>query len=169
MQGIITEPLRRKVLNRNFSELMELYELNYLNLRRLAPDLDGLGDHSISALNSGLDLHYRLIEKCKYTITFSLTYQFGRHNGAYQAPDLHIRFYQDARVAEVLSGVLHRHCLHAGAGNLFHHHLNLPTNNLMNRWRLNRFLHKWLNFCLKQGHLLRPAWCMSKIENVFCV
>jgi uncharacterized protein YqiB (DUF1249 family) len=131
---------------------MELYELNYLNLRRLLPDPDALGEYSISALRDGLDLHYQLLERCKYTITFSLSYRFPGYNGIYMAPDLSIRLYQDALVAEVMSGVVYRRYMHRDDAQKQDLVSNRKHVTLTSRWRLNRFLFKWLRFCIKQGH-----------------
>lgn len=152
---------------RNFSGLMDLYELNYIRLRRLIPDAVGLGEHAVSVVSGGLDLHYQLLEQCRYTRTFTLTYCFaaqpcvvndlsGQSRDAYRAPDLQIRMYQDARLAEVISGVLHRHYVHRDQPIVDSQLADPSMGAIMARWRLNRFLYRWLNFCLKQGHVFQP-------------
>ncbi|MBT8128259.1 MAG: DUF1249 domain-containing protein, partial [Gammaproteobacteria bacterium] len=52
----------------------------------------------------------------------------------------------DARLIEVLSG----HLQH-GRQKLDH----LPADAKVEKWKLNRFLYKWLGFCLHQGHQFR--------------
>jgi uncharacterized protein YqiB (DUF1249 family) len=51
--------------------------------------------------------------------------------------------YHDACLVEVLSG----HLKH-GRQRLEH----LPADAKIEKWKLNRFLYKWLGFCLHQGH-----------------
>lgn len=153
---------------RYYRELMDLYEANYMRLRRLIPDFNDLGIHAISVVSGGLDLHYQLLEKCKYTNTFSLSYIFVKDTGAmeqshHRAPDLQIRFYEDAKLAEVISGVLHKHYLSSDkryCSRLSDALVQPDMCGIYARWRLNRFLYRWLGLCLKQGHLFqRPESC----------
>ena len=44
---------------RDLPALMELYELNYIQLRRLVPDLDAVQECSVSKVNAALDLFLR--------------------------------------------------------------------------------------------------------------
>ena len=164
-----------------FSRLMELHEVNYIRLRCLMPDIDALGSYAVSTVPAGLDMHYRLLEKCKYTLTFSLSYIFAEpiselHHelhenqaGVYRAPDLQIRLYQDAQLAEVISGVLHKHYLPQITLN----EIAISTDALVKpqmdgiyaRWRLNRFLFRWLGFCLKQGHQFHAAESLQMVQQ----
>ncbi|GIX21398.1 MAG: hypothetical protein KatS3mg121_0181 [Gammaproteobacteria bacterium] len=144
----------------SFDGLMGLYELNYIRLRRLLPDWGTVGAQAVSVSPRGLDLHYQLLERCPYTLTAALTYCFPRPDGGTLcAPDLRIRVYLDARLAEVMSGALHRHGPRLDVSSL--PPVDLDQGALAARWRLNRFLYRWLNFCLKQGHRFRTlhgAW-----------
>jgi uncharacterized protein YqiB (DUF1249 family) len=63
-------------------------------------------------------------------------------------PDLLVRVYLDARQAEVLS----RTCRFDEV-DLRRQRGDLDTQ-LICKWRLNRFLYKWLGYCLRQGHLV---------------
>jgi uncharacterized protein YqiB (DUF1249 family) len=131
----------------SFAALMDLYERNYILVRRLVPQLPASGNHLISEVAEGLDLHLQVYERHRYTSDLVLTYRFCRPEGFEFEPDLNIRVYHDARVAEVRaahlrgwpafpafpSGLSQKNCLYA-------------------RWRVNRFLFKWLGYCLHQGH-----------------
>lgn len=137
---------------RTFSGLMDIYEQNYIRLRRLIPDFEKIGASAVSTVPGGMDLHYACLERSKYTTVFSLTYKFETLE-----PNLEIRVYHDARVAEVLASNVQsegaywwdrRHKV----SSLFRTDLH----NLQTKWRLNRFLHKWLHYCLKQGHMFVP-------------
>ena len=123
---------------------MDLYERNYILVRRLIPGLPGDARARISRVADGLDLHLTLIEVHPYTTDFRLTYRFVRQDGVHLEPDLHIRVYHDARVAEVLAAHLRR-------SPTFNFVSDGPVT-LAARWRVNRFLFKWLGYCLHQGH-----------------
>jgi uncharacterized protein YqiB (DUF1249 family) len=131
---------------RTFADLMELYESNYIRLRNLAPELDAIGEHAVSRVPGALDLHLQLLERCRFTTTLGLTYHFHEEDGAFPAPDIRVRIYHDAQVAEVISCGRRRGLLHAEYNRLHHNY------SLAEKWRMNRFLHKWLAYCLRQGH-----------------
>ncbi|CDH44372.1 MAG: DUF1249 domain-containing protein [Candidatus Competibacteraceae bacterium] len=133
-----------------FAALMDLYERNYINLRRLLPVMPSVQTARVSRICGGLDLHLRVIDRCRYTSELLLSYQFDQDDGSVIAePNLRIRVYHDARVAEVLAAQP-RHPP-TFAADLFGCH---PTHSasLFARWRSNRFLYKWLTYCLRQGH-----------------
>ncbi|MCP5158343.1 MAG: DUF1249 domain-containing protein [Gammaproteobacteria bacterium] len=129
---------------------MDLYERNYIGMRRLLPVMPPTSAVRISRMPNGLDLHLRVIERCRYTSELFLTYQFSQEDGSLVAePDLRIRVYHDARLAEVVAAHLRHHAFLA-IGPLNSGHTNPIC--LCNRWRINRFLYKWLTYCLRQGH-----------------
>lgn len=136
---------------RDLPALMELYELNYIQLRQLVPDLDAIQDHSVSRVNGALNLHLTVRERCKYTTTLHLTYQFNDEAGEFPAPDIVVRMYHDAQVAEVISRGRKR-SRRADEYDRFHHRYSIET-----KWQVNRFLHKWLGYCLHQCHAFSPA------------
>ena len=134
---------------RDLPALMELYELNYIQLRQLIPDFAAVQDLSVSKVNHGMDLYLTISERCKYTTTFNLTYRFSDRDEGKPAPDVVVRMYHDAQVAEVISrGGSRRH----SAYNRFRQEYPLQT-----KWQVNRFLHKWLVYCLRHGHGFSPA------------
>ncbi len=134
---------------RDLPALMELYELNYIQLRQLIRDLSAVQDHSVSRVNRGMDLYLTIIERCKYTTTLNLTYRFSAGDEATPSPDVVVRLYHDAQVAEVISrGRSRRHPEY----DRFHHEYPLHI-----KWQANRFLNKWLAYCLLQGHSFSPA------------
>lgn len=136
---------------RDLPALMELYELNYIQLRQLMPDLDAIQDHSISRVPGALSLYLTIQERCKYTTTLHLTYLFQDEGGELPAPDVVVRLYHDAQVAEVISRGRRRGRHHAEYDR-FHHRYSIDT-----KWWANRFLHKWLGYCLRYGHVFSPA------------
>jgi uncharacterized protein YqiB (DUF1249 family) len=135
----------------NFAGLMELYECNYIRLRNLVPDLDAMPDQVCSRIEGVLDLHLRVVERCKFTTTLNLTYLFHDDEGSFPAPDMQVRMYHDAQVGEVISCGRRRGKRHANYNRMFNRYT------LDEKWRMNRFLQKWLGYCLVQGHRFIPS------------
>jgi len=57
-----------------------------------------------------------------------------------------VRIYHDAQLAEVIAcgrRRSHRHAIYNRMHNSY---------TLLEKWRMNRFLQKWLGYCLLQGH-----------------
>jgi len=138
-------PVRRgRFVNaRSFAGLMELYEQNYIRLRNIVPDL-AVADEMISAVPGHQDLHLSITRRCKYTTMLRMTYQFEEAGQMLFEPDLHLKIYHDARVIEVQQ---------------FQSRTYGPlsvTNMIDQKWMMNRFLYKWLGYCLHQGHYFHP-------------
>ncbi len=128
---------------RSFAGLMDLYEYNYLRLRRIAPDLE-VADRMVSTVPSHHDLFMTITERCKYTTMLSMTYRFGCPDSYIFEPDLHLKIYHDARVVEVQQLQSRSHGF-------------LGINDVIQqKWTMNRFLYKWLGYCLHQGHYFQP-------------
>ncbi len=131
------------VVHDDFVSLMDMYEENYIKLRKLVPDLQQMPEHSVSHSPGHLDLHLHIQERSKYTTTLFLSYRFKHDHQTHLEPNLKIRVYHDAGLAEVMSGRLHH-------GRLVLE--NLPADARRQKWQLNRFLAKWLRYCLRQKH-----------------
>lgn len=141
----------------SFSALMDLYECNYINIRRLAPTLPYQPITLTSHIPGGLNLYLQIIERFRYTTEINLTYHFVENGTILAEPNLRIRIYHDARLAEVLQAQLrHFPAFDAEFSSCPPQTDVIP---LYWRWRINRFLFKWLSYCLRQGHrfLLPPS------------
>lgn len=130
---------------------MELYECNYIRMRNLVPELDAIPATLVSKVAGALDLHLHIVERCKFTTTLNLTYHFSDEEGLFLAPDLQVRMYHDAQVGEVIACGRRRGVRQA--------EYNRMRNNysLQEKWHMNRFLQKWLGYCLLQGHRFKPV------------
>tara|TARA_X000000950_G_C13837178_1_gene628675 strand:- start:710 stop:1159 length:450 start_codon:yes stop_codon:yes gene_type:complete len=128
---------------KTFAGLMEIYETNYINIRRLCGNINLLDEWVISQVQTGLDLHLRIIERAKYTLTLKLTYQFtdGSEQRIDEYPDLLVRVYFDAKQAEVLQVFSSQQPSRVDY-----------RQRLRKKWYDNRFLYKWLKYCLNEGH-----------------
>src|SRR5262245_65914239 len=85
---------------RSFVALMSLYESNYLRLANLAGDLRHLPDARVSRVADDCDLRLSVTERSPYTTSFDLTYLFAAEEGLTTYPDMRVRIYHDARLAE---------------------------------------------------------------------
>ena len=128
---------------RSFAGLMDLYEQNYIRLRNIVPDL-AVADEMISSVPGHHDLFLSVTQRCKYTTMLRLTYRFEEEGDYLFEPDLHLKVYHDARVIEVQ----HLHSRYHGPMYI--------AEMIDQKWRMNRFLYKWLGYCLYQGHYFYP-------------
>ena len=108
----------------SFVALMALYESNYLRLGWLAGNPCALADAAVSRVDGDCDLNLRTVDRSRYTTTIELTY------APLALPDLRVRVYHDAHVAEA-----------QGAGD-----------GTQERWARNMLLNKWLEYCADRGH-----------------
>ncbi|MEJ2346063.1 MAG: DUF1249 domain-containing protein [Gammaproteobacteria bacterium] len=141
--------LAKLLKRRNFTGLMELYEINYRLLNKLIADFTALQGSLVSRVNGSPDLHLHVEERSRFTTTLALTYHFETGDGGIVAdPDLHIRIYHDARLAEAMS------CQRQGREGgwaLASGHAR-KRSDVDCRWESNLFLEKWLAYTLTQGH-----------------
>ncbi len=132
---------------------MTLYESNYLRLSWLAGDLQALAGSYRSRLMDDCELQLAVLDRGPYTTVLLLTYAFGADPLAPQlphAPDLAIRIYHDARVAEA-------HHWSAGKGASPTERWVGDSQTLAARWTRNMMLNKWLEYCFDRGHRFASA------------
>jgi uncharacterized protein YqiB (DUF1249 family) len=133
----------------SFVSLMSVYESNYIRLARLAPDLGTIEGAHVSSVESDCPLHLSVDERSRYTTTLRLTYMFEEDGAACADPDLTIRVYHDARLAEVQACARwHRHTLLESLRSQL-------ARDLGDRWLRNIMLNKWLDYCVERGHRFR--------------
>jgi len=133
----------------SFVSLMTLYESNYIRLRALVGDVRGLAGRAVSSVPGDLDLHLEVIEHSPYTSILRLTYLFADADATVAEPDLELRVYHDARLAE--ASRCSTRVRHPGLAGLQD---SLP-NTLGERWRRNMLLNKWLDYCAERGHRIQ--------------
>lgn len=136
---------------KSFAALMEMYEINYIQLRLLCGDIRTLPEATVSRVKRGIPVALSIIEHSRHTSTLMLTYLFQETSGAKDSrPDMLIRVYHDSRQAEVIS---HRCRL---TDEVVQHWAKELDTMLLCRWRMNRFLYKWTNYLRRQGHYFDP-------------
>ena len=125
--------------------LMSLCEENFTLMQRLAPGLAAYpAGPRVSRRPEAVDLHLDVEECARYTTLVRLTHRFAADDTPTLRtdPDARLRVYHDARQVEVLAlrqSILPLRTPYAPPA-------------LADKWRINLFLSKWLQFCLRQGH-----------------
>ena len=135
---------------RSFVALMSLYESNYIRLGWLVADIAALrGSHRCSVAGD-CDLLLGVAEHAAYTTTLNLTCLMPGAAGS-TFPDLTLRVYHDARLAEAQDwACTHEHAaLRALRGR--------AERELDQRWARNIMLNKWLEYCVERGYRFSPA------------
>lgn len=125
---------------------MHLYESNYLRLHWLFDDVAALPDEQCSRVVADLPLHLAVLERSPYTTTLRLTYHFEDAHGRVADPNLTIRVYRDAGLAEAMA-CRRQHLHHA-----LRRFDTAPGGELNRRWARNTMLNKWLEYCCDHGH-----------------
>jgi uncharacterized protein YqiB (DUF1249 family) len=131
---------------RSFVSLMTLYESNFIRLGWLVPDLRRVRGCLTSAVAGEPALEIAVVEQCRYTTSFRMTYLFEEQGSHVREPRLDVRVYHDARLAEACgTGPAPAHPglrkLAAGA-----------ASGRGERWSCNMLLNKWLEYCVDSGH-----------------
>ena len=138
----------------SLQRLQHVQEEIYRQLQLLVPDELAFYESLVSRVPGSPALRLEVLERHPYTLFFRLTYEFSDGQDRSFAPDAHIRFYNDARLAEATS-------YNTGQGCTRTAHPSYPVKQLLlQAWRRNRALDRWLDYLLKQGHSLatmRPA------------
>ena len=148
----VEEAGRARFGARDISGLIRIYEANYVRLARLIPDPAACDRVMVSRVAGALDLYLERIEHQRYTTSLVLTYRFPDGDGYVFEPNARINVYHDVRAAEVVS-----HCRRRKRRGAARPWTPGRMPELDRKWRMNRFLLKWLRFCTFQGHLFIPG------------
>ena len=134
----------------NTSECLEkLCESNFQKLFWLIPELSSFENEATGKAANKPSLHLTIIERTKHTITAELSHSFKRNLDEVMEPAVKIRVYLDANLAEVLRD--HERPI---VSTIYKD--PVQSVEIMNyKWRLNYFLQKWLDHCLKAGYKFR--------------
>ena len=132
----------------SFTGLMWLYESNYVRLGWLLGDLDVLQGEYRSVAQGDFALHATVTEAHRYTTDVHLTYWFEVAGERLADPDLTVRIYHDARLAEAMS------CRNSRQHSVLKQFDTDHGSELKRRWMRNMMLNKWLEYCADLGHQL---------------
>jgi hypothetical protein len=135
---------------RSFVSLMTLYESNFIRFGWLVPDLRRVTGSMRSIVAGEPALELSVVEQCRYTTTLGMSYLFDGADGQVRDPELEIRVYHDARLAEARAASVepaHPQLRKLSAG---------IAREGDRRWSCNMLLNKWLEYCAGTGHRFSP-------------
>jgi uncharacterized protein len=137
---------------RSFVALMSLYESNYIRFGWLAGDVTALDGSYRSMVTGDCDLLLTVVGRSPYTTTLNLTYLLPDAATARAYPDMGVRLYHDARLAEAQewpATMPAQSSVRSLRGKM--------ERELGQRWARNVMLNKWLEYCVERGHRFSPA------------
>lgn len=126
--------------------LEKLCESNYQKLFRLIPNLRALHKTAVGRTQNRPALHLDILERNPYTLTIELNHCFDQPLTELTAPAVKIRVYLDAQLAEVIRD--HER----PAVDRVYQDPGRALEIQEYKWRLNYFLQKWLDHCLKMEY-----------------
>ena len=125
-------------------------ESNYQKLLRLVPDLLSFKESATGIAHHQSNLNLKVLALSPYTMTIELSHCFNTPSDSFVEPALHIRLYLDAQIAEVLNDHNRPQVTQV------YKNPSLSTEIMNYKWRLNYFLQKWLDHCLKKQYQFDP-------------
>lgn len=115
---------------------------NYQKLLNLIPNIKSFTQTAVGQAPQKPDLQLEVLERSAYTLTVKLSHRFSQLPNDLWMPEVEIRMYLDAEVAEVLRD-------HARSNVSRVYKDPGKTTEILNyKWQLNYFLTKWLDHCL---------------------
>ncbi len=131
----------------DFSALLDLYNRNYIRLNRLIDLANADQDRYISWTDTGLAVYLHITERHVFTTELRMTYFIKDETGFVSAdPDARLRVYHDSKQVEAT------HCYPGSISEPIFGSL-VPVDDVVeHRWKMNRFLDKWLDYLEKHGH-----------------
>jgi uncharacterized protein YqiB (DUF1249 family) len=152
MQDETLLPVSWRSRPRSFVALMSLYESNYIRLHALCGKVTQLSGGYRSIVSGDCDLILEVMERAPYTTTLSMTYLLpdAATGSLERYPDVRIRVYADARLAEAQQWA--NHAGHPALRALGKTWARDAERELDQRWSQNMMLNKWLDYCMERGH-----------------
>ena len=127
----------------SYSNICELFDLNFKKICRLIPILPAITDDYIAKKNSLKNLHLICHEKYPYTGTYTLTHQHDLKSNTINRPNIRFKIYFDAQLLEVIS-VCNETTINKN------HPIRHNCSDIVFQWELNLFMLRWLEYCLNK-------------------
>ena len=125
----------------SYSNICELFDLNFKKIYRLIPLLPAIKDDYIAKKDLLKNLYLICHEKQFYTGTYTLTHQHDLKSNTINRPNIRFKLYFDARLLEVISV-----CKETTINT--HHPMGHNCSDFVFQWELNLFMLRWLEYCL---------------------
>jgi len=124
-----------------YSNLLEIFETNFIKISRLVPLLPSIIEDFIGIKSPSNNLYLICHEKSTYTGTYTLTHKINSSEKVINRPDIRFKIYFDAKLLEVTSICKKTRI------NSFHSFIN-NCSDLSFQLELNVFMLRWLDYCL---------------------
>jgi hypothetical protein len=124
-----------------YSNLLEIFEINFIKISRLVPLLPSIKEDFIGIKSATHNLHLICHKKSPYTGTYTLTHKINSSEKVINRPDIHFKIYFDAKLLEVISVCKETRI------NSYHPFIN-NCSDLSFQLELNVFMLRWLDYCL---------------------
>ena len=124
-----------------YTNLYEIFELNFKKISRLVPLLPSIKEDFIGIKKPSNHLHLICHEKFPYTGTYTLTHQIKSSEKVINRPDIRFIIYFDAKLLEVTS-ICNETRINSN------HPLIIDCSDLSFQLELNLFMLRWLDYCL---------------------
>jgi len=124
-----------------YSNISDIFELNFKKISRLIPLLPSIKDNFVAIKKPSNDLFLICHDKAPYTGTYTLTHMIKSNEVIINRPDICFKIYFDARLLEVTSI-----CKETRINNS--HPLIDDCSDLAFQLELNLFMLRWLDYCL---------------------
>jgi len=131
--------------------LEQMCESNYQKLLKLIPELLVMKNDAVGVALNNTPLLITVIENTPYTMMIELNHYFKQNKEEFLEPAVKIRLYLDVKLAEVMSDQTRDPI------SLVFKDKGLSKDIMNYKWRLNYFLQKWLDHCLKKGYQFRTT------------
>ena len=125
----------------SYSNIFELFDLNFKKICRLIPLLPAIKDDYIAKKDLLKNLHLICHEKQPYTGTYTLTHQYDLKSNTINRPNIRFKLYFDAQLLEVISV-----CKETTINK--YHPVRHNCSDFLLQWELNLFMLRWLEYCL---------------------
>jgi len=135
-------------VNKSIS-LQNVCETNYRKIFYLIPNLRNITDSAKGFAHGKPVLYVQIIEQTPYTQTIQLSYYFEHKAEVLLEPAVKIRLYFDVCIAEVLRDYKRTEVAKAIDD------IGRSKDIMDYKWKLNYFLEKWLDHCLKNEYIFR--------------
>ncbi|WP_339618180.1 DUF1249 domain-containing protein [uncultured Gilvimarinus sp.] len=152
------QPLKKDRYKVNFPLQMAQCEANYLLLSKLTPELAvrDAWQFAVERAGKSWEMRIEVTERMRYTTTVRVARQDERDSSWLQLPQLTVRLYHDAQLAEVLAWEGHRRL------QVRYSYPNRDMYQADEKAQFNRFLGEWLTHCLQHGHSLHDISLLVK-------
>ena len=136
-----------------YSNISDIFELNFKKISRLIPLLPSIKDDFVGIKKPSNDLFFLFFDKAPYTGSYTLTHKIKSQEVIINRPDICFKIYFDARLLEVTSI-----CKETRINDS--HPLITDCSDLAFQLELNLFMLRWLDYCLERYN--GAEWSKSK-------